>query len=78
MTALEALEQVPTWETVMERLLHEEKKRTVMADTIATFVSNKTKREKKTVTYKCYECGKLGNIKKNCRVFIEKCKKFNS
>ena len=48
-TALEALELVPTLETYMEQLLHEENKRTVTDDTSVSFVSNKTRREKKTV-----------------------------
>ena len=56
--ALEAIEKVLTWEMVMEQLLHEENKKT-KADTDMAFVSNKTRREKKTMTYKCYEYGKL-------------------
>ena len=73
MTALEARGRVPTWETVMERLLHEETKRTVKADTDAAFLSNKTRREKKTSVMNEANLEFLFKI-----VFIEKWKKSNS
>ena len=66
-TALEANPDVPKWEVVTERLLHEERK---MNDRDGS--SNDTtkamavhSRSKKSI--KCYYCGKLGHFRRNCR-----------
>lgn len=79
-TALEASEQVPSWDIVTERLLHEENKHTSKDDTAAALVSNESESyrqhyNKKNV--KCYECGRIGHIKRNCRVFLQK-RKYSS
>ena len=75
-TALETSESVPSWDTVTEKLLHEESKHKEKEDTGTALVSKPHRKQyfsKKSI--KCFECGKIGHMKKNCRVFIEKCNK---
>ena len=69
-TALEALDKVPSWEAVTERLLHEEEKFKVnkpndvgLNENSSLFVKQKFKRP-----VKCYNCGRNGHIKKYCNV----------
>ena len=71
-TALEASESVPTWETITERLLHHESKisRKSNADEENSLLLTKKKSTKKT--FKCYECGKIGHLKKVCWKFLQK------
>ncbi|KAF2348243.1 Zinc finger CCHC-type [Trinorchestia longiramus] len=76
-TALEAHEKVPVWEVVTERLLNEERRQRGSPGT--TNSSEKLlvsfKRNKKLI--KCFECGKEGHIKRQCRVYEERLKKEN-
>ena len=80
-TALEASEKVPTWDVVTERLIHEENKFIEKgSESSSAFLtkshSNQDSRKfKKSV--KCYNCGKLGHIKKNCRAGKNKESKDN-
>ena len=75
-TALEAIDKVPSWESVTERLLHEEEK---LNHGKNEFVENKSlvTRHNFKRSIKCFECGKLGHMKKDCRLFIQKCKREN-
>ena len=77
-TALEAQDNIPSWEIVQEKLLHEENKLKLKtaSDNIESALNNNVKRFKKT--FKCYECGKSGHIKKNCKVFLNKLKASSS
>ena len=80
-TALEAMEKIPSWESVTERLLHEENKmkddKSCSSDWPRPMQESESKsllaKQKKSV--KCFECNKTGHVKKNCYIFIEKCKK---
>ena len=73
-TALEALNKVPSWEAVTERLLHEEEKSSKPSDEVRSRPSENSSlvvKQKVRKPPKCYKCGKTGHIKKNC-VRIEK------
>ncbi|KAF2347164.1 Zinc finger CCHC-type [Trinorchestia longiramus] len=76
-TALEANEKIPAWEVVTERLLNEERRQRGGPGTSDS--SEKLlvsfKRNKKLI--KCFECGKEGHIKRQCRVYEERLKKEN-
>ncbi|KAF2350782.1 Zinc finger CCHC-type [Trinorchestia longiramus] len=76
-TALEAHEKIPAWEVVTERLLSEERRQRGGPGTSDS--SEKLlvsfKRNKKLI--KCFECGKEGHIKRQCRVYEERLKKEN-
>ncbi|KAF2345039.1 Zinc finger CCHC-type [Trinorchestia longiramus] len=76
-TALEAHEKIPAWEVVTERLLKEERRQRGGPGTSDS--SEKLlvsfKRNKKLI--KCFECGKEGHIKRQCRVYEGKLKKEN-
>ena len=74
-TALEACPDVPKMETVTERLLHEERKRT------DSDISNGSNGDKAMTAKrpgskgpKCYKCHKFGHIKSECR--SSECNKF--
>ncbi|KAF2349228.1 Zinc finger CCHC-type [Trinorchestia longiramus] len=76
-TALEANEKIPSWEVVTERLLNEERRQRGGPRTsdsseklIVSFKRNKT-------LIKCFECGKEGPIKKQCRVYEARLRKEN-
>ena len=63
--ALEASEQVPSWDTVVEQLLHVDGERTQNSDAALLIKPKKN-------SSKCFECGKVGQVKKKCRVFLGK------
>ncbi|KAF2347606.1 Zinc finger CCHC-type [Trinorchestia longiramus] len=75
--AHEAHEKIPAWEVVSERLLNEERKQRGGSGTSDS--SEKLlvsfKRNKKLI--KCFECGKEGHIKRQCRVYEERLRKEN-
>lgn len=81
-TALEALDKVPSWESVTERLLHEEEKiqcgnRPIRSSDLGLSEDESlVVKQKFKNSVKCYECGKTGHIKRNCYVYIEKCNKL--
>jgi len=79
-TALEAFEQVPSWENVTERLLHEEQKlKGKVGEVERSLVSiNKYRANSSRRELKCFHCGKHGHIKKNCYVFKNKQKNPNA
>lgn len=77
-TALEASPEVPKMEIVMERLLHEESKHKYNE-------TNESLEKLKAMTGKhrsiqrgpkCYHCGKLGHIKRNCHDLLKRMKKL--
>ena len=73
-TALEAQEQVPSWEVVTEKLLNEEVKQKSKPSTHyshGALVSKASSSSEKHVI-SCYEFGKTGHIRRNCRVFLKK------
>ena len=71
-TALEAQsDNVPKWELVTERLLHEQSKRIEKAphtDGRKALVAGPNARPKKTFT--CHYCKKPGHFKRDCRKFL--------
>ena len=75
-TAIEALDTVPSWQTVTQRLLHEEEKilGKMNIDKVALRASEKSVISKR----KCYECGKTGHIRKNCYTYLRKIKSQSS
>ena len=83
-TALEASENIPAWDVVVERLLHQDKKLSTNNDVAAGGVDNalmsRNRYDNKHQSYpkkkiSCYECGAEGHIRKNCFKFIAKKKK---
>ena len=74
-TALEAMERVPTWEAVTARLLHEEGKHSSSLSD-SKCLSSQVKGKK---VIKCFECNKTGHVRKNCYIYLKKNKdKANS
>ena len=75
-TALETMEKVPSWDSVTEKLLHEEEKvhneKTSVAGNMQESEKSLFTKQKKSV--KCYECNKVGHVKKNCYLYLERCK----
>jgi len=73
-TALEAMDKVPSWENVSEKLLNEEQKscelKSVLPVSEASLVSKSN--EKQKWNGKCFECGKSGHVRSNCYIFRKK------
>ena len=66
-TALEALDTVPRWDSVSQKLLHHEQKNeeSVVDNSVSALASStKTHPFKKQVRW--YNCGKVGHISKHC------------
>ena len=61
-TALEAMESVPSWSAVTERLLHEDEKLQCSTTSATNKVLISEDKSKKT----CFYCKKPGHVKKNC------------
>lgn len=65
-TALEASETVPSLEVVSERILHQERKfKEKSSDVESAMTSRRVPNKPKP---KCYNCGRMGHIKRHCRV----------
>ena len=72
-TALEAMEKVPTWEMVTERLIHEENKTKVLSapgETKVLVSKSNIKRD-----FKCFECDESGHIRRNCPKYKNRMKR---
>ena len=66
-TTLEAMDKVPSWEDVMERLLHENEKMTSKKESSSS--EDKVLYSKRfNNTRKCFECNEPGHIRKNCKL----------
>ena len=79
-TALEAAEKVPSWEVMTERLLHEETKaRTAGEVSSVEEKSLITKGKGNVRNFRCFECNKIGHMRRNCNIFKERMKnsKYN-
>ena len=78
-TALEAQsENIPKWELVIERLLHQESKikekvTTPLKDGCKVLIAGQNKGLRKPFT--CYYCHKPGHFKKDCRKYLAAQKK---
>ena len=66
-TALEANAEVPKMELVTERLLHEERKLKDREEAGRSEKAMTANHKYKKKGPKCYNCGKFGHIKRNCR-----------
>ena len=79
-TALEALDDIPSWEAVVERLLREEEKMAASTSSgsgdraLAAFQASNS--DKKPIR-KCFECQKPGHIRKDCWVYLKKMKNLS-
>ena len=70
-TAVEANVEVPKFEVVAERLLHEERKLKERADVIARSKRATTGQQRsKAKGVKCHHCGKFGHIRRNCKEWV--------
>jgi len=67
-TALEDNSDVPDMDVVTERLLHEERKMKEREYSSTSREKVMTANQPKRKGLKCYHCGKLGHIKRNCRI----------
>ncbi|KAF2359675.1 Zinc finger CCHC-type [Trinorchestia longiramus] len=76
-TALEAHEKIPAWEVVTERLLNEERRQRGGPGTSDSSEKLLVSFKRKKKLIKCFECGKEGHIKGQCRVYEERLKKEN-
>ena len=75
-TALEATEKVPSWESVTERLIHEDSKTrpseptNSLSQTKCLATGNHRPIGKRVI--KCFECNKVGHVRKNCYIYLKK------
>lgn len=65
-TALQSNEKVPAMELVLERLRHEEQK---IKEKKSVQGEENVLLSRKNNNIKCYHCGKIGHIKRNCYVY---------
>lgn len=70
-TALEANTEVPKMEVVTERLLHEERKLKERSGSEGYREEAMAVKQQRQKGPRCYHCGKLGHIKRNCEKFME-------
>ena len=77
-TALEAQEQVPSWEMVTEKLLNEEFKLKSKSNSTESHDALVSKTDNFKKTKLCYECGKPGHIKRNCYIYLRKQKELDA
>ena len=66
-TALEANPDVPKWEVVTERLLHEERKINDRDGSSNDTTKAMPVHSRSRKSIKCYYYGKLGHFRRNCR-----------
>ena len=80
-TALEASENVPSWDCVVERLLHQNNKNVEKEDCSEnkSFFTKRNNSAPNRPNHKmnkvnCHECGKMGHIRKNCYKYLARIK----